>query len=122
MKPLEASIAKPGRNDQAGFTLLEILIVVGILALIVALAIPNFLKARTSARMQLCIENLSQIESAKQLWGVELGKKDGDAVREADLVGSDLYLKKTPLCPAGGSYDYKTIGATATCNIPGHSY
>jgi prepilin-type N-terminal cleavage/methylation domain-containing protein len=105
-----------------GFTLLEILIVVAILGILVALAMPNFLKSRTQARKQTCIENISQIETAKQLWGVEKGKVDGDTPTEADLVGDSGYIKKMPVCAGGGEYRFNAIGATATCNIEGHSY
>lgn len=107
-------------KHQRGFTLLEMMIVLGILGLIVALAIPNFLKARTNSRIQLCIETLSQIESAKQIWGVEHGKNEGDVPAEAELIGPALYIKRMPICPAGGTYTLQPIGTVATCNIPGH--
>lgn len=109
-------------SGRRGFTLLEILIVVAVVGILVALAIPNFLKSRVQARKQMCIENLSQIESAKQLWGVENAKKDGDTPSESDLIGADRYIKKIPQCAAGGTYSFNAIGTTATCNIEGHSY
>lgn len=109
-------------SARRGFTLLEILIVVAVVGILVALAIPNFLKSRVHARKQMCIENLAQIESAKQLWGVENAKKDGDNPSEADLIGSDRYMKRLPQCAAGGSYTFNPIGTTATCNVEGHSY
>ena len=110
------------RNPEAGFTLLEIMIVVAIIGLIVGLAVPNFLKSRNHARQQICIENLSQIETAKQVWGAEMAKKDGDIPTEADLIGPSSYIKKMPNCPSGGTYTFQAIGASATCNIVGHSY
>jgi prepilin-type N-terminal cleavage/methylation domain-containing protein len=105
----------------SGFTLLEIMIVIAILGILVGLAFPNYLKSRTQARKQLCIENLSQIESAKQTWGAEHSKSKDDVPAPGDLFGEGLYIKKTPQCPAGGSYDLQALGTTATCNIPGHS-
>jgi hypothetical protein len=88
---------------------------------LVGLAFPNYLKSRTQARKQLCIENISQIESAKQIWGVENGKKDGDVPAEADIIGPSLHMKKLPPCPAGGTYSLEAVGAMATCTIPGHA-
>jgi general secretion pathway protein G len=104
-----------------GFTLLEIMIVVTIIGILVGLAFPAYLKSRTQARKQVCIENLSQLESAKQIWGVEHGKKDGDVPSTDDLIGSGSYMKKMPNCPAGGNYNFQPIGTTATCDIPGHT-
>jgi prepilin-type N-terminal cleavage/methylation domain-containing protein len=110
------------RSFRRGFTLVEILIVVAIVGILVGLAVPNFLKSRTQARKQLCIENLSQIESAKQLWGLENSKKDGDTPADQELIGADRYIKITPECAAGGVYRFNAIGTTATCTIEGHSY
>ena len=108
-------------SSRRGFTLLEILIVVAILGILVALAMPNFLKSRETAQRHMCIENLSQIESAKQIWGVENGKKDGDVPVESDLIGPVLYIKRMPECVAGGTYSFNAVGANASCTIPGHT-
>jgi prepilin-type N-terminal cleavage/methylation domain-containing protein len=109
------------RVRQRGFTLVELMIVVAIFGILIGLAVPNFIKARTRARQQLCIENLSQIESAKQIWGVEQAKKDGDIPTEAQLVGPTLYIKIKPVCPGSGVYSLNAIGANATCTTEGHS-
>lgn len=106
--------------SKRGFTLIEILIVVSILGLLLAIAVPNFVKTRTNAQRQICIENLSQIESAKQIWGVEVGKTYGDVPNEGDLIGPTLYIKEIPRCPAGGNYRFNGIGTTAACDIAGH--
>lgn len=107
--------------SRKGFTLLEIMIVVAIMGLLVGMALPAFLKSRTQARKQICIENLAQIESAKQIWGVENAKTDGDTPEEADLIGPASYIKKKPVCPGGGMYDFQSIGRNATCDIEGHA-
>jgi prepilin-type N-terminal cleavage/methylation domain-containing protein len=104
-----------------GFTLIEILIVVAIMGILLGLAMPAFLKSRTAARKQVCIENLAQIESAKQMWGLESGKKSGDSPGTADLFGPNSYIKVEPSCPAGGKYDLTSIGVNALCTIEGHT-
>ena len=107
-------------NRRRGFTLIEIMIVICIMGLILAIALPAFMKSRAQARKQICIEQISQIESAKQQWGVENGKKDGDAPNDSDLFGTDRYIKVKPQCPGGGTYDLATIGANAKCSEADH--
>lgn len=107
--------------NRRAFTLLEIMIVVAILGILVAVAFPNYLKTRLAARKQLCIENLSQIDSAKQIWGVENGKKNGDVPTTDDLIGPASYIKRLPICAAGGTYDFQPIGTPPSCEVEGHS-
>ena len=108
------------RSKAHGFTLVEIMIVLAIMGLLVGIAVPNFVKTRTLAQKNICIENLTQIESAKQIWGLEAAKKTGDLAREADLIGPTLYIKVMPECPAGGTYDFTSIGTNALCTVTGH--
>ncbi len=85
-----------------------------------AIAIPNFVKARTTAQMNVCINNLHQIEGAKEAWVVENKKepKDTPAAQELDayLKGGFAGLK----CPAGGVYSINAAGEKPTCSIPTH--
>ncbi|MGZ8899549.1 MAG: prepilin-type cleavage/methylation domain-containing protein [Limisphaerales bacterium] len=96
------------------------MIVVAIMGLLVGIAVPNFVKTRTQAQKNICIENLTQIESAKQIWGLESAKKTGDPATEGDLIGPTLYIRLAPKCPGGGKYDYTSIGTPATCTEGGH--
>jgi len=100
-----------------GFTLVEIMIVVAIIGIIIAIAIPGFMRAREVSRATSCQENLIKIEGAVDQWAVEYDKSDGATVTWADLVAKTLYLKKTPRCRGGGAYPGTfTVGKTPTCD------
>jgi prepilin-type N-terminal cleavage/methylation domain-containing protein len=107
-------------SDERGFTLLEIMIVVCVIGLIIAIVTPNFLASREIVHKDICIENLTQIESAKQIWGVETGKGGKAPASETAIVGPLLYIKVAPKCPAGGTYDYGAIDQKVTCTVAGH--
>ena len=85
---------------QSGFTLVEIMIVVAIIGLLAAIAIPNFVKARTTAYKNACINNLRQIDSAIQEWALEGKKAEDSPVAYPDI---SAYLKNSVVCPAGGT-------------------
>ena len=100
-----------------GFTLVEIMIVVAIIGIIIAIAIPGFMRAREVSRATSCQENLIKIEGAVDQWAVEYDQKDGITTDWAGLVGKTLYLKKTPKCRAGGLYPATlTVGITPLCD------
>jgi prepilin-type N-terminal cleavage/methylation domain-containing protein len=101
-------------NRKSGFTLVEIMIVVAIIGLLAAIAIPNFVKARTTAQKNACINNLRQIDGAKEQWALEQKKKTGDAVTSADVIP---YIKGTamPTCPSTGDYVINAVDTPPTC-------
>src|SRR3954451_10909608 len=98
---------KRNTSRKSGFTLVEIMIVVAIIGLLAAIAIPNFVKARTTAQQNACINNLRQIDGAKDQWAIENKKTTLATVSNTDV---DAYIKKAPSCPAGGTYTYGVIG------------
>jgi prepilin-type N-terminal cleavage/methylation domain-containing protein len=103
------------------FTLVEIMIVVLIIGILMAIAVPNFVKARESSRKQTCISNLKQIDQAKEQWAMDNRKNAGDACAFSDIVGANAYIKSEPSCPSGGTYTVAAIGTNPTCNISGHA-
>jgi prepilin-type N-terminal cleavage/methylation domain-containing protein len=113
-----------------GFTLVEIMIVVAIIGLLCAIAIPNFVHARETSQANACINNMRQIDGAIQEFAIETGKKVGDTINfPTDLTP---YIKLNagnliPSCPANGNYSLNPVGATPSvmCSLgntvtPGH--
>src|SRR5437867_7598416 len=99
----------------AGFTLVEIMIVVAIIALLAAIAIPNFVKARTASQKSACIANLKQIDGAKATWALEQKKTSTDTPTGTDLYGATNYIRDQPVCPANGAYTIDQVQNKPTC-------
>ncbi len=91
------------------------MIVVALIGLLAALAVPNFLRARASAQKNTCINNLRQLDSAKHQWAQERQKADTDIPSSDDLkvyIKNDVY----PSCPAGGVYTIGALSTDPTCS------
>ena len=105
------------RTMKKGFTLVEIMIVVAIIAILAAVAIPNFVKYRRNSQASACVSNLKQIQGAIEQARMA-GKTD---YADADLFGEKGYIKNAakPECPAGGTYTYLSLDDTSdpTCSI-----
>ena len=109
------------RTACQGFTLVEIMIVAAIIGLLAAIALPNFVRARTTSQMNACINNLGQIDSAKQQWALETRQPTNATPQFSDI--SD-YLKSAVTCPAGGfgatfasSYIIRNLAAQPKCRV-----
>lgn len=108
---------KLNSTKKGGFTLVEIMIVVAIIGLLAAIAIPNFVKARKTAQTKTCVANLRQIDGAKQQWAIDSKKNGTDTPGKTDLYGATLYLKAEPTCPLSGGYVIGTVSANPTCSL-----
>ena len=123
-------------NKKAGFTLVEIMIVVLIIGILLAIAIPNFVSARESSRAKACAGNLKQIDSATQQYAMD-NKYDanayaahlptldsGNATSLVSAAGatSTGYLRQVPACPASGAYTVApTITDSPYCSLSGQA-
>ncbi len=102
------------KKNTAGFTLVEIMIVVAIIGLLAAIAVPNFAQARTNARRSTCINNLRLIDAAKEQYALENNVDTGAPTAPANLTP---YLKSNvmPTCPAAGAYTTDVVGTKPSC-------
>jgi len=101
----------------AGFTLVEIMIVVAIIGLLAAIAIPNFVKARENAQLNSIFNNLRIIEGAKDQWALENKRGTGEAI--SDLSAISDYIKGGNVKPVvGETYDATKIGTPSTAKLP----
>jgi prepilin-type N-terminal cleavage/methylation domain-containing protein len=108
-------------SGEAGFTLVEIMIVVALIGLLAAVAVPSVVRARTRSQAQACINNLRQIDDASQEWALENHK-----AADATIAFTDIqpYLKNAVLCPSASagatfasSYTITTVSNKPICNV-----
>jgi competence protein ComGC len=113
--PSDAPSPAESLVKKKGVTPFEWLIVLAVMVLLAAIAIPNFVKARTTACKSACIANLKQIDGAIQQWALENKKAGTNIVTTTDVLD---FLKGSvlPMCPAAGTYSVSTVSSSPTCS------
>jgi len=112
-----------GNGNQSMGSVLLPAAAAGVGGLLAAIAIPNFVRARTTSQANACINNLRLIDSAKGQWALENHKQNTDVPTVRDLTP---YIGRGPngqfpVCPQGGTYTIGAINEQPRCSVPGHA-
>ena len=99
-----------------GYTLVEVMIVVAIIGLLASIALPNFIRSRTTTRRHACINNLRLISAAKDQAALENGYQETSVLNSADITS---YMKSNamPTCPSTGVYTVNAVSVNPVCSL-----
>ena len=108
-------------KNRKGFTLIELMIVIAIIGILAAMAIPNFKKAREQAREKACYSNIRVLLGAIEMYNMDHSVMM-NSPNQGSLTGAAGYLKAAVVCPeTGGTYDGNNLSGDGilSCSIHG---
>jgi len=114
-------------RSRAGFTLVEIMIIVALIGLLAVLALPSFVKARKQSQGRRVVNDARLLDSAVDQWALDTSKRDGAAIDTWSRSGIISYMKaKNPTIPVSGltfndvlgnAYGFGVVGSTPQVHI-----
>ncbi len=104
-------------QKRRAFTMIETMIIVAIFGILLMIALPGWIQARRKGQRTICMETLTKIDHAKEVWAFENKKNVGDVPTDSDLYGQESYLRDTPTCPGDGTYTINAVGTLPSCSL-----
>lgn len=95
-------IKSVSRRSAAGFTLIELMIVIAIIAILAAVLVPNFIRARAMGQLTACKSNLKNLATSLEAYSVDNGARYPTAL----VTLTPAYIKTLPICPTAGQQTY----------------
>jgi prepilin-type N-terminal cleavage/methylation domain-containing protein len=106
------------------FSLIEMMVVVLLISILMAIAVPNYNKSRLKSQKEACGASLTEIDTCKRMWALESKASDTNAPADTDLFGTGKFMSEKPKCPANGTYSLNALNLKVSCTYSnlGHTY
>jgi prepilin-type N-terminal cleavage/methylation domain-containing protein len=101
------------------YTLVEMMVVMLIVAVLLSIAVPSFIRSRESSNTQMCVANLKRIDAAKEQWAMDNRAEVGTTITGGMPTLMSGYIREAPECEGGGSYTLNVTGTYPTCSMGG---